>query len=124
MKKELTLPIILTLPKIGTTEHGYLSLVEKNSLLPFTPKRIYWIYETPKKTQRGGHYHHNLQQIIICVKGKLKITLETNKGFKKQFELEEPNKALYIPSSAEVASSNIKISGLVYKDRAIPILCF
>ncbi|MDB2342440.1 FdtA/QdtA family cupin domain-containing protein [Flavobacteriaceae bacterium] len=91
-------PKILKLPKIGEPEIGYISLLEKNYLLPFIPLRIYWIYDVPNLSERGGHYHHKLEQIIICIKGSLIITLENNNGFKKQFELDKPDKALFIPS--------------------------
>lgn len=90
-------PKILKLPKIGKPEIGYISLLEKNNLLPFIPLRIYWIYDAPDLTERGGHYHHKLEQVIICISGKLKISLENIKGIKKKYVLDKANKALYVP---------------------------
>jgi len=91
-------PYILNLTKIGQKDSGYISLIEGNSLLPFSPKRIYWIYDTPNGNERGGHYHHDLEQIIICLIGKLEFKLENIKGEINKFILDEPSKALYIPS--------------------------
>lgn len=91
-------PKILKLPKIGKPEIGYISLLEKNNLLPFIPLRIYWIYDVPNLTERGGHYHHKLEQVIVCVSGQLNISLESTNGLKKTYILDKPNKALYIPS--------------------------
>ncbi len=92
-------PYIFQLPKIGSKESGYISLIEGSHLLPFTPKRIYWIYDVSNRTERGGHYHHKLHQIIICVNGKLTVKLENIKGVKTKFILDKPSKALYIPSN-------------------------
>jgi dTDP-4-dehydrorhamnose 3,5-epimerase-like enzyme len=90
-------PYILHLPKIGEKELGFISLIEGSNLLPFKPKRIYWVYDVLNGTDRGGHYHHELQQIIICVNGKLTVKLENNKGEIIKFILDSPSKALYIP---------------------------
>jgi dTDP-4-dehydrorhamnose 3,5-epimerase-like enzyme len=90
-------PEIINLPKIGELDQGYISLIQVNDLLPFNPKRIYWIYDVSKETVRGGHYHHKLEQVIICISGQLNISLESINGFKKTYILNEPNKALYVP---------------------------
>lgn len=89
---------IIDLPKIGDLEDGYISVIEINDLLPFNPKRIYWIHGVKEETQRGGHYHHKLEQVIICISGKLKISLENTEGVKKTYILNKANKALYVPS--------------------------
>ncbi len=91
-------PKILNLPKIGKPEIGFISVLEKNNLLPFSPLRIYWIYDVPNLTERGGHYHHKLEQVMICISGQLNISLESKNGLKKKYILNKPNKALYIPS--------------------------
>jgi dTDP-4-dehydrorhamnose 3,5-epimerase-like enzyme len=91
-------PYIFQLPKIGEKGLGFISLIEGSNLLPFSPKRIYWIYDVLNGTDRGGHYHHELQQIIICINGKLTVKLESNKGEITKFILDTPSKALYIPS--------------------------
>ena len=39
--------------------------------LPFIPKRIYWTYYTPDDVVRGNHSHHELEQILVAVSGKV-----------------------------------------------------
>ena len=90
-------PQIIILPEIGELNKGYISLIQVNDLLPFNPKRIYWIYGVTEETERGGHYHHKLEQVIICISGQLNISLESIKGHKKKYVLDKPNKALYVP---------------------------
>ena len=41
MKKK---PYLLNLVKIGNKDLGFISLIEGTKLMPFPPKRIYWIY--------------------------------------------------------------------------------
>ena len=87
----------MDLPKIGEKDIGFISLVEGENLLPFVPKRIYWIYDVLNGNKRGGHYHNNLEQIIICLRGKLIISLENASSEKDMYTLDHPSKALYIP---------------------------
>lgn len=91
-------PYLINLRKIGHKNTGFISLVEGQNLLPFSPKRVYWIYDTPNEVKRGGHFHHDLEQIIICLNGKLILELENVKGVKYDFILDEPSKALFIPN--------------------------
>lgn len=91
-------PYLLELPKIGEKEIGFISLIEGGNLLPFVPKRVYWIYDVLKGIKRGGHYHNNLEQIIVCISGKLIISTENVKGEKDKYILDHPSKALYLPS--------------------------
>jgi len=44
---------IINLPKI-LDARGNLSFVENNNQIPFVIKRIYWIYDVPGGTERGG----------------------------------------------------------------------
>ena len=90
-------PNIIILPEIGELNKGYISLIQVNDLLPFNPKRIYWIHGVKEETKRGGHYHHKLEQVIICISGELEVSLENLKGIKKTYILNKANKALYVP---------------------------
>lgn len=91
-------PKIIDLPKIGSLDKGYISFIQVNDLLPFYPKRVYWIYGVTKDIKRGNHYHKKLEQLIICLNGKVDINIENLKGDKKNYTLDKPSKALYVPS--------------------------
>ena len=95
MKNDLR-PRLITLPKIGDSEIGFISLLE-NDKLPFVPKRIYWTYNIPKNLVRGKHAHKSLEQIIIAVYGVIEFNLETIDGEKYSFTLDNPNVGLFIP---------------------------
>tara|TARA_Y100000817_G_C16764682_1_gene503288 strand:+ start:325 stop:720 length:396 start_codon:yes stop_codon:yes gene_type:complete len=47
--------------------------------LRFKPKRIFLVYDVPAGITRGEHAHYTTKQLLYCVKGKIKVTLETIK---------------------------------------------
>ena len=89
-------PKIIQFPKIGNSSLGYISVAE-NITLPFDVKRVYWTYFTPEDVQRGGHAHHDLEQILVAVAGKITVNTEMPGGLKNTFVLESPNQGVYLP---------------------------
>ena len=64
----------------------------------FNFKRIYLLHNFTKKTSRGGHYHKNNKQIIICLNGKVLIkyfNIKNNREIKSTY-LTKKNEAFYI----------------------------
>ena len=92
----ITEPKLIQFPKIGNSSLGYISLAEKETL-PFEVKRIYWTYFTPEDVERGGHAHHELEQILIALAGKITVNTEMPDGSKNTFVLESPNQGVYLP---------------------------
>ena len=92
----LNQPHIITFPKIGDSTEGYISVAE-GSYLPFDVKRIYWTYYTPESIERGGHAHHNLEQVLVAVSGKIIVTTEMPGGMKDRFILETPHIGIFLP---------------------------
>lgn len=43
--------------------------------LPFHPKRVFVVSNVPKGTIRGDHAHKTNIQFLICLKGKIEVTL-------------------------------------------------
>ena len=76
---------------------GNLVPLESLKQIPFELKRVYYIYGVPKNVTRGFHSHKLLEQILICVHGKVKIKLKTLTE-EEVVVLDEPNIGLYIGS--------------------------
>ncbi len=89
-------PYIIQFPKIGKTIEGYISVAE-NDLLPFDVKRVYWTYFTPESISRGGHAHHELEQILVAVAGKIVVTTQMPGEPEQKFILDCANQGLYMP---------------------------
>jgi len=93
-------PRLIAFPKMGNPEIGYISVVEQNTLVPFEVKRLFWTYYTPESIVRGRHAHHQTEQVLIAVAGRITVTTELSDGTIQIFRLENPNVGLYVPPHA------------------------
>jgi hypothetical protein len=85
---------IIELPKIHEPR-GNLSFVESNNHIPFAIERVYYVYDVPGGSDRGGHAHKGLHQLIIAMSGSFDITLDDGKD-KKTFHLARSYYGLYV----------------------------
>lgn len=86
-------------------KRGKLVIVENNKEVPFKIKRIYYIYDVNSNKDRGGHAHRKLSQLLIALKGTLKISIYIGKKLKK-YSLSNPSKGLLIPPGIWVDKIN------------------
>lgn len=85
---------IISLPKI-VDPRGNLSVTEGMKDIPFHVSRVYWIYDVPSGSSRGGHSHKHCRSFIIAVSGSFTVTLDN--GFQKQaFLLNHPYQGLLV----------------------------
>jgi dTDP-4-dehydrorhamnose 3,5-epimerase-like enzyme len=86
---------IITLPKISDTR-GNLSVIESGNHIPFEIQRVYYLYDVPGGSHRGGHAHKKLEQLIIAMSGSFDIVL--NDGTNQiRYHLNRSYIGLYIP---------------------------
>ncbi len=81
----------------GNSEEGSLVFIESNKHVDFEIKRVYYTYSARNGIIRGFHAHKRLEQVLICVYGKIEVTCDDGKE-KKTFILDDPSKGLYIGS--------------------------
>lgn len=85
---------IIQLKKIPD-ERGNLTFIEGKKDIPFPIERVYYLYDVPASSARGGHAHKELQQLIIAVSGSFTVVLDD--GIQKQsFHLNRPYEGLYV----------------------------
>ncbi|PHS09799.1 MAG: hypothetical protein COA88_03775 [Kordia sp.] len=84
---------IIEIPKI-VDPRGNLSVIEKE-VIPFKMKRVYYLYDVPCDSKRGGHSHINQQEFLIALSGSFNVIV--NDGVQKRtITLNKPNKGLLI----------------------------
>lgn len=86
---------VINLPVRTTLGLGNLAFLEAGTDTPFPINRIYYIYDVPVGTQRGGHAHKKLRQLLFCPHGAIEILL-TDGNEHVSVMLDRPSKALLI----------------------------
>lgn len=84
---------IIEIPKIENSL-GNIAVVEKD-IIPFDIKRVYYLYDIPSSSSRGGHSHKNLQQVLIAISGSFDVVLKDGDSESK-VTLNKPDKGLLI----------------------------
>jgi len=101
----------IEIPKISDPDgRGNLSVVE-GDILPFTIKRVYYLYDVPSNSTRGGHAHIELMQCLIALSGSFDVVLDDGKS-KKVITLNRPDVGLIIPTGIWRELENFSSGGV------------
>ncbi len=84
---------IIEIPTIENSL-GNIAVVE-NDVIPFDIKRVYYLYDIPSSSVRGGHSHKNLEQVLIAVSGSFDVILKDG-NMVRTVTLNKPDKGLFI----------------------------
>ena len=101
---------IINLPKIEDPR-GNLSFIEGNNHIPFSIKRVYWIYDVPGGQYRGGHAYKELHEFIVALSGSFDVVLDDGKE-KKKFSLNRSYYGLYVPNMIWRSLENFSTNAL------------
>lgn len=85
---------VTELPKI-TDPRGNLTFIEGGKHVPFAIERVYYLYDVPGGSERGGHAHRALHQMIIAMSGSFDVVLDDGIK-KKRFHLNRSYNGLYV----------------------------
>lgn len=78
------------------SDMGSLTVAQNSNRIPFAIQRIYYIYDIPTDSERGGHSHILEQRLLIAVTGCFDVKVCDGKSW-RTFTLKHPDEALYIP---------------------------
>lgn len=78
-------------------DRGSLVALEEEKNIPFTIKRVYYIFDTKDGVRRGFHAHKQLKQVAIAVKGSCRFLLDDGTE-RIEIVLDNPAQGLLIES--------------------------
>ncbi len=91
-----SLPRLIQAGSFGDAENGTLSILEEGAGIPFSVRRIYYIYGVEADCVRGRHGHKALQQVLLVLNGSIDLHIEGASG-SFLFHLNSPDVGVYIP---------------------------
>jgi len=74
---------------------GNITFIQSGANLPFDIKRVYYLYDVPGGSERGGHAHKSLYQLIVAASGSFEVILDDGSN-KKIVYLNRPNFGLLV----------------------------
>ena len=85
---------IVNLPKIHD-QSGNITAIDELICVPFSIKRVYYLYDIPGGESRGGHAHKELHQLVIAASGSFDIIIDDATST-KNISLNRPYIGLHI----------------------------
>lgn len=76
--------------------NGSLTVVDNRCSI-FNVKRVFYLYDVPGDSSRGGHSHREAQEIMTAASGSFDVTLSDGHDT-RTFSLNRPYRGLYIPA--------------------------
>jgi dTDP-4-dehydrorhamnose 3,5-epimerase-like enzyme len=85
---------LLSLPVIEDVR-GNLAVIQEG-IVPYSFKRVYYLFDVPSGAERGGHAHIVQHETLIALSGSFDIIVDDGTE-KRKITLNRPNKGLLIP---------------------------
>jgi hypothetical protein len=85
---------IRELPKIHNRA-GNITPLTSNIQVPFSIERVYYLYDVPGGSVRGGHAHRELEEMLIAASGSFDVLLDDGIN-RKIVSLNRPYYGLYV----------------------------
>ncbi|EOL8934736.1 sugar 3,4-ketoisomerase [Cronobacter dublinensis] len=85
---------IIPLQKHGDARGSLIALEEQKNV-PFSIKRVYYMFDTQQGVRRGFHAHKQLMQLAVAVRGSCKFLLDDGVS-QEVISLDDPSQGLLI----------------------------
>jgi hypothetical protein len=87
---------LLGLPQVPRPAGNLTALEGGLAPLGFEPSRTFFLYDIPGGAARGGHAHHGCEQMIVCVMGSFRVTIDDG-VYRRVVSLDRAYYGLYVP---------------------------
>lgn len=85
---------LVDLPRINDPR-GNLTFIEGGRHIDFDIQRVYYLYDVPGGSERGGHAHKALRQLIVAMSGSFDVHLDDGRN-KRTVHLNRSYVGLYV----------------------------
>ena len=76
--------------------NGHITSINNEIEIPFSIKRVFYLYDIPGGESRGAHAHKECHQFLVAASGSFEVLLDDGKE-KRQIQLNRSNLGLHIP---------------------------
>ena len=104
-------PHLIELPKISDPR-GNLTFIQSGVGCPFEIKRVFWTFNVPGGSMRGGHAYRTQQEVVIAINGAFDVVTRSLKGEEARFRLERGYVGLYLPPMTWRHLENFSTNGI------------
>ena len=104
-------PHLIELPKISDPR-GNLTFIQSGVGCPFEIKRVFWTFNVPGGSLRGGHAYRTQQEVVIAINGAFDVVAKSLDGNEARFRLERGYVALYLPPMTWRHLENFSTNGI------------
>jgi hypothetical protein len=77
-------------------ERGCLTSIEGSQTTPFDIKRVFYMHDVSKGSDRGGHAHRDTDQMAVAVHGSVKVMVSNGFEF-RTVVLDSPSWGILLP---------------------------
>jgi hypothetical protein len=86
---------IVTLPRIKD-RRGNITPIHNSIEIPFSIKRVFYLYDVPGGESRGAHAHNKCHQFLIAASGSFEVLLDDGRT-QRLVQLNRPYLGLHVP---------------------------
>jgi len=104
-------PRLIELPKI-LDKRGNLTFIQDGVGCPFAIKRVFWTFNVPGGSVRGGHAYRTQQELIVAINGAFDVCTRTIAGEEQRFRLERGYIGLFLPPLTWRHMENFSTNGI------------
>ena len=87
---------LISIPSFAD-HRGSLAVIDWQDLLPYEPKRLYYIYGASPGVRRAGHAHQLEHEALVAIHGSFTVRVDNGRSA-AEYRLDQPNQALHIPT--------------------------
>ena len=88
---------LIELPRI-VDPRGNLTFLQKSVGCPFDIQRVFWTFNVPGGSVRGGHAYRTQQELIVAINGAFDVVVSESSGAESRYRLDRGSVGLFLPS--------------------------